>query len=417
MTGGKTEQSAYTTNIGDLAVISVCLVAPSLVLSPWSDMANFTDFPEYYGAAKLLTSGHFRDVYDIQTLGRVQNDVYPALSGRVIPLFLLPVLVWCLAPLAWLPFQVSLVVWTLFLCGALLTSFVLVARILGLNRRQRLWAAVLLGTSGPCLECIRLGQLGPLFLFGLMLWSYGMVNRKSLLSACGQAVFFLKPHIMLPLMIFDVGAGSFGVLLRTILIGATGTLCVLLMGGPATFWAYEQEIFSPSGRVYMGSITGPTLRGQLLRLKLPVTDGQIDMVSYAVYSAVLVATYFIARRYARQNHALFAMSTVVIPLSLAYVTHLQNYDLVLLFPGLLAPFALNRATSVMKAQKIVAALLILLLSLPVYILVHYVYVLPGGLVNPFFIGVSIWAVTSFFALRDSTVVETNTAADNAENPD
>jgi hypothetical protein len=388
----------------DVLVILICLVTPSLVLSPWSQMANFTDFPEYYAAAKLFAAGHFRDVYDIQAIGHMQNMVYADLHGRTIPLFLLPTLAWCLVPLAWMPFQVSLVVWTCFLCAVLLIAFLLVDRMMSLSRRQRLWTAALLGTSGPCLECIRISQPGPLLLLGLTVWVYGMVNRKSLLSACGQAVFWLKPHILLPLMLFDAGTKSFGVLARTCILGAVGSIFALLVGGPSTFEAYFSEIASSPARVFMGSVTGPTFRGQLMRLKLPLTDGVIDAISYAAYALVLAGTFMLARRCSRLEQRLIVVFAVVIPLSLAFVTHLQNYDLLLLFPGLVAPFVLpSKAGRSRNVQRIVSALLILLLSLPVYIFVHYFYVLPGGLVNPFFIGTIIWGAVSLLALKDSSV--------------
>jgi len=376
----------------DLLIILICLCAPAALLTPWNNLASATDFPNYYAAARMIASGHFATAYDVNMIGPLENQFFPDLKGRVLPFLLCPALAWCCLPLAALPYRQAFATWTVFLFASLVCAFFLFSHVFRLSRRERLWAAAILGTSGPCLETLRIGQPSTIFLLGLALLAYGLKNDRSLAAACGQSVFWLKPHILLPLIFFEAGRGLISIPTVTGLIGIGGIVVAVLLGGSGVINSYYHLLSSHQAQLYMGLSYGPTLRALLINL-LPGFGS--DLLVLAVYALVPIFAFLIGRIYQqRQTTLLLQLLAVVLPVSLVLSPHLHNYDLLLLFPGIVGVFAMRSSKSQVQSMRVVAGLLACLLSLPIYILGHYFYVLRGGVFNPFFIGTCIWAIVA-----------------------
>jgi len=366
----------------ELLVLLAGLCIPTAIVTPWNHLPVFTDFPEYYAGAKLIAAGRFPDVYSIPVLGSLENNLYPLLQGRVVALLLFPILSWCLAPLALLSYEAAFAVWMIILPLALVAALILFSNLFALTRKQRLWAAAILGTSGACLECLRIGQPAALYLLGLAILAYGIKNKKLSLAAVGQSVLWLKPHLLLPLVIFQVGAGLHVLVRSTLLIGAAGLLVAVLLGGGAVIETYYQLMTSQLVHLYMGTESGPTWRAQLLRIGVTGILG--DAMTYGAYALMLVLVFIIGKLHAGRSTFGMALFAGVVPLMLLFAPHLHNYDLVLLFPGLLCVFLSEFATPAMRRT---AGLVIGFLTAPVYVLIHYLYVVD---LNFFFIAVALW---------------------------
>lgn len=336
-----------------------------------------------------MLSGRFADVYNLSAMGTLQNQLCPSTQGRLLPLFLPPVLVWLCTPLAFLPYQLSFVIWTALLCVSLTLALLLIGRSFALSGRALIWAAAIFGASGPCMECIRVGQPSAFFLLGLAAAIHFWKEKKYSLVACGQSILWLKPHLLLPLLAFQAGCGSMRSWATTIAIGLAGFAISLLIGGSSVINSYCQMISSNQARQYMG-LNGPTLSRQLVGLGV-LNEAQIDAISLSFYALLLLAGYLIGKVQCSNQRQLVLLVSVLIPLALAFAPYLQNYDVILLLPGVLAVFKQEQSTREAKRMIALTAGIVSLFSLPVYVYVHYFYISKGGLFHFFFWSLCFWA--------------------------
>jgi alpha-1,2-mannosyltransferase len=371
----------------DAATVLICLVLPSALLIPWDSLSGATDFPNYYCAAKMLLQGQAGIAYDAVKLGAYENELLPALKGRIMPFLLFPVLAWIVSPLGLLPYGVAFVVWTVLLYGCLCAAFFIFARVFDLSRRERLWAAALLGASGPCLEAIRVGQLSCVLLLGLAGVAYGIKYRSLMPAGLSQAILWLKPHLLLPILLYEFGKKLWQLPAVTLSVGAASGLIALAVIGIPAMQEYFDSVSTPDfQQTYMGIAAAPTLRAQIMKL---APAAHIDGLVFVVYTVVAILAG-LAGLLLRRDF-LFTLFAVVLPAVLAFSPHLHNYDLILLFPGLLL---MIRTPAAPRALRICGGLMIVLLAIPVYLAVHYFYVLQLGLFNPFFIGMVVCAIVS-----------------------
>lgn len=100
------------------------------------------------------------------------------------------------APLAKLPYRVATVVWDTILLASMVGSAILLASIIEIPFIIIL--ALLTFLDG--VMSIGLGQIPPLFTFGIVLAAYGLVKRRAVLVIVGTALGMLEPHLGLPVL-------------------------------------------------------------------------------------------------------------------------------------------------------------------------------------------------------------------------
>jgi hypothetical protein len=372
-------------NLPHVAIILFCLVVPSLALTRWDNLSRASDFPNYYAAAKMIAAGKPKIAYDAVRLGELENQLVPALEGRVKPFLLFPVLSWIVTPLAFFPYHVALVVWTALLYAGLAAAFFVFANVFELKRMQRILAAAILGGSGPCLEAIRAAQPSSILLLGLAGVAYGIKHNRAFLAGCSQAIFLVKPHLLVPTLLYELGCRLYKIPAVTLVVSALCSIVSLVLIGLEAMQVYFSSVASPEFHAtYLRIIAAPTFRGQLARL-MPDTD--LGTIIYGTYALVAIAALVLGMK----RSGLRPLLTIVVPITLVFSPHLHIYDLLLLFPGIC--MLLCSPTTARSLRVLCAALIVLFLD-AVYIPVHYYYVLQGGPFNPFFWGVLMLAIAS-----------------------
>jgi hypothetical protein len=372
-------------NLPHVAIILFCLIVPSLALTRWDNLSRASDFPNYYAAAKMIAAGKPQIAYDAVKLGELENQLVPTLEGRVKPFLLFPVLSWIVIPLAFFPYQVALVLWTVLLYAALAVAFFVFANVIELKRVQRVLAAALLGGSGPCLEAIRAAQPSSLLLLGLAGVAYGIKYNRAAFAGLAQAIFLLKPHLLVPTIFYESGCRLYKTPAVTIAVAALCSVVSLLLIGLEAMQIYFSSVASPAFQsTYLRVIAAPTLRGQLTTL---MPDTNLDPVIYGSYILVAIAGFAVGMN----RSGLRPLLTIVVPLTLAFSPHSHVYDLLLLFPGICM---LLCSPETAKPLRVLCGVLVVLFVDAVYIPVHYYYVLQGGLINPFFWGMLTLALAS-----------------------
>jgi hypothetical protein len=143
------------------------------------------------------------------------------------------------------------------------------------------------------------------------------------------------------------------------------------------------------------------LRGQLLKFSLNYsTATQLAVLAYIL---LLIFTFFIGKKFNSKESASNLLFTVIIPLSLCLSLHLHNYDLLLLLPGIMLLISYPLSGRAHKVRLFIFAVMALVLISPIYVILHYFYVLRGGLINPFFWSTLTFAIGAFFIEKSRLV--------------
>ncbi len=367
-----------------LLVNLFCLIIPSLVLIPWRILAHTADFPFFYAAAKLILQGQASSIYDFNAINRLISQLVPELSGRANVFITFPAFAWVFCPFALVPYKSAFIVCTILSYLALIASFVMLSNAFSLSRMQRLWLALIIGFFGPLSEALRLGQLSCFLLLGLSLLAYGMKRKKPWLTVIGQSILWLKPHLLLPFLAFEIGSKSFAVPLRTCLIALAGLTFTLVLGGTDLLYKYVHLISAM--QIWVIPAAQPTLQGQLIKLLVP-SQWAIN-ISWIVYLSFLFASFYAGRTLKDHRESFDYLFGVILPWTLCLVPHLHNYDILLLAANA------ARAAKVFKFSKTAGLyanclnylniFAVFLFVLPVYVFVHYYYILRNSSINPFF---------------------------------
>ncbi|HEY9713405.1 MAG TPA: hypothetical protein V6C72_08035, partial [Chroococcales cyanobacterium] len=91
------------TLIPGLFALTAIAVTGWFVVAAFGSFGEISDLPEYYAPARMVLSGQGRDIYDLDKLGKVEQQIFPVMKDRVIGLYIPPQGMVMLVPLALLP--------------------------------------------------------------------------------------------------------------------------------------------------------------------------------------------------------------------------------------------------------------------------------------------------------------------------
>jgi len=216
-------------------------------------------------------------------------------------------------------------------------------------------------------------------------------KQKSASAIIGQALLWLKPHLLLPLLIFEINTPLVLLAIFTCLLGALGLVLSCLFGGVTIISNYIHLL--ASDEIYgnlLGLIYSPTLRGQLLKLSC---DQFIAIkITMIIYSFLLIFSLLMPKRIKLLNKDCSTAFTTIVPLTLCLAPHLHNYDLLLLIPSIVLLSSYSLTGFLFRLRLFIIGLMALVFIIPIYVALHYFYVLRGGLINPFFWTTLVYAI-------------------------
>jgi hypothetical protein len=376
----------------------VCAFMVSGSLRHFGDV---NDLPEYYAGAKLLLENHAGQIFQLQSFFEYEKELFPMLT-RGIGLFLPPLAVPLLAPIALLPLNLAPVLWTSILSVALVLAIFGLARYFGLQRQALAWLIGLTMLSGPACEGLRIGQLAPLLLFVLVAFMHFARAGKSVPAGVSLALLVLKPQQMFPLIIYLIGAKKFRVLSIAAGVVIALTLLSLPFFGMDGYMQYLKVVSDKANLFAMQPELNATIRGQVLRFtgygsNIPTIAGICALLGFTVFA------FLLGRRYKDDSRWLEAMMAGAMPLGLATSMHCHDYDLLLLIPGVVA---LARGTfNFGKWSPIVAAIAGAVFLQPFYAEIHYSYLKSGAPLNPHFIALFVAALICAWTVWKDGVIE------------
>lgn len=366
-----------------ITIISILFLYPTYRLVPWVDLKEVSDYFQYYAVSKLMQAGHYNLIYNISTMVNAEQALVPGSSHGYFPFLIPPLFSWIFFPLAYFSFAISMYAWTIFLAAITIIAFLVLCKESSIKNKSKLWAAALLATSGPYLEAIRLGQLAPFLLLGLVLLYMGLKRSNRLFATVGQSIFWLKPQLLLPLLCFQSKFDTIKTTLFVLASALVGLVISCTIAGPSIIVNYLNLLTNKDVQsTFLGITYGPTLRGQLLKFSIDYDIA--TKTAFIFYLLLLVLAFLLRKRCDKISGRTNLIFTSLVPLALSLSPHLHNYDLLLLFPGLLLLSTYELSGFFSRLRNGIVFLSILCFISPVYTYLHYFYVLRNGLINPFF---------------------------------
>lgn len=368
-----------------LAAICAIALAGYLLIGSLKFFGALNDFPQYHATARLIAAGKAAEVYDTASLLATERMLHPDLQ-RPVALFVPPPAALLFLPIALLPASAAFAGWMLVLVASFIGALYLIARMNALPLVGIAWLIAATLMFGPTFEALRIAQPATIMLLALSLACGFGASGKNFLAGLCLGVLLLKPQELLPIAIFLVGARQWRVIGGLASVAAVLTAFSIPVFGLSGYQNYLQLLADPTSADLMQSSINPTVRGQLalvFEIDSPVTKyGALAALAIA-YLGCLWAGIRWARTPLQSGNPFQTVLTVIVPVALVTAWHCHDYDLVLLIPGLVAAFLQGQ-----REQKALPPLLIILGSLPfmlpIYIPLHYFYLLKGGVVNPYF---------------------------------
>lgn len=358
---------------------------------------SLNDFPQYHAAARLMAQGKAAEVYDTASLLAMERALHPDLQ-RPVAMFVPPPAALLFLPIAIFPEWAAFGAWTALLSIALAGTLYILKREMQIPAAGFGWLIAAVVFFGPTFEALRISQPATIMLFALTLaWVMARRGRNFYAGLC-LGMLLLKPQELIPLGLFLLGARQWKMIGGLAAVTAVLTVISLPVFGAAGYHNYVQLIMDPTSADFMQSSINPTVRGQLATLfeiDSPVTKyGALAGMALA-YISCLVAGAKSQMVGAKSRHAesFYVMLTAAVPIGLVTAWHCHFYDLVLAIPGLVAMFMAAN-----QRQKAVVPLLLILGSLPfmvpIYVPLHFTYLLRGGLINPYFILLAVYSAAA-----------------------
>jgi len=369
-----------------------------------SHVNEVSDLPEYALAGILFLEGRGAELYDVRQISAAREQMFPEVRHREFGFLGPPPSLPIMAPLALCPWPILTVLWILILSASAVGSYVICLRLFGsfgFIGNLFWWSGLML--SGPLFEALHIGQMSPLFLFALTAWAKAMRSGMVVPAAFALAFFVLKPHLAVPLGLFLLGAGRYRAVTVTCAIVAALGLIALAVDGPSVYVAYAKLMSE------LGSNTAPiqpelcaTVLGQLMRM--PGMDNtQAELVARLVAVFAWIGCFLWGRVMKQSPGWLDAGLIVVVPLTLVTSLHSHFYDVLLLLPSLMACFRTKWAGSSPLVLRVAIVIGLALFTIPIYALIHYQYLLKGGVINPYFLALfayAIWVAAAAWKFRE-----------------
>jgi hypothetical protein len=362
-----------------------------LILLSTRAFGQISDLPEYYAPAKLVLDGHGASAFTLAGLGDAQHRLFPSMGSRIVPLFVPPLGLTLLSPIALIPETAIAYVWKLVLVLSLVASICLLRKSFELNYKQTCYLIAAISLSDACYEALRIDQLAPILLLSYAATIYCLQRNYDIPAGLWLCLIILKPQQFLPFLAYLAGTKR----VRPLIVCGIGFLLLTVVAyfqiGQNGFANYTTLVSSPSSIQYMQPELTPTLRGQLLKL-FPSAASTIFSITSVAYFASIAFSFCWGLRYSRHPKSLLIGVLTVMPLALVSSLHCHNYDLLLLIPSILVIFS---DVVVLFGSPIKLAVIFggITFMLPLAIIIHYDYLLKGGQFNPWFFQLMILAIS------------------------
>jgi hypothetical protein len=301
----------------------VCLVAGIYAFSIDNKSVTGRDFIQYWAAERQLIQG--ANPYDVGAIFRLEKalgmeDNTPKISMSP------PVAFFYVLPLGYLDAKPALIVWLLVMLGLTGISTWLLWMIFG-RRDTRLH--LLAFAFPPTLSCLMAGQLGILFLLGVVLFLY-LHKTRPWLAGAALLPCALKPHLFLAcivvLLLWSARRRKFQVVGGFLI--ALAASCALTLSVDRNIWMQYRQLLQ-SARIM--DVFLPTV-GVALRFLIDRHDKWIEFLPVAIGCAWSAWFYWTRRdRWEWTDQGM-----LVLLVSVACSPYSWYSDQALLFPAILA---------------------------------------------------------------------------------
>ena len=312
------------------------LASTAIFFVPPGDLVP--DYLAHWTGGRMVLDGRAGELYDASAQLDVQVGALGPTSG--LSWFVSPPFVALLyAPLALLPFTVSLLVWKLLSLALLLIALHL-ARPLAPACLQQRWRLVVLAVAAaePTFSALANGQQTGLV---LLLWVAGsrlLVARREVAGGAVLALLLVKPQLVFLVPVVLLARGQ-----RRALAGFTATALVLLgasalVDGGRGLQVWSGLIASEAYRhgVQVGQSGKMQGVGALLISVLPPSaSGASEIVGFLAAAVVVVVLLLRLRRRHREGWSVTTVWAAVAATTVVASPHLLDYDLLLLLPAAL----------------------------------------------------------------------------------
>jgi hypothetical protein len=367
-------------------LIAICAIV-GLVVLLWSAQYAFgkiSDFPEYYAAAKMIIEGKAPSIYVVSEIAKVQQNLFPVLEKRFIPIYIPPPALIFFIPIGLIGLPLAIYVWKSLLVLSLIGSVIFLQRALLLSYKQTCYLIAGVALSHACFEMLRIDQIAAFILLAFSAAVHFLQRKQDITAGLALSIMILKPQYIIPFLVYLIGLRCWRPVIMFACVGILLTVISYFVFGNTGFANYIALLKLPESTLYMQPELMPTLRGQLLRLA-PSLSKEILYVSIAVFMSVAICSYFCGADNRNKNKNILWAVLITMPLTLITSLHCHSYDLLLLIPAILIIF-MDTIIKFSPAFKLVIILGGIVFLIPLAIYIHYYYYLmQAGLINIWFL--------------------------------
>lgn len=388
-----------TVAVSVLAALSVgaCAFLVRLSLDHFNEIS---DIGEFAVVARLMAEGRGSDVYDIEALAQARRRYFPSMRERGIGVYCPPPALPLMLPLALVPPRALPAFWLCVQVSLACLAADLIRRAFSLSLRNALWLVAVLAFSGPLFESLRIGQLSTVLLLSVSGASLFLRRGQPAMAGAALALFVLKPQEAVGLLLYFCGCKRWPVVALFAGLVSVLTIGAFLLVGAEGFLSYARLIANLEGNSnYMVPEISPTLRGQILRLG--GADGTLALPAGQLFAALgALACFLLGRRFAARSDWWLAGIMAALPIGLASTLFFHFYDLLILAPSAVALLSGCSRIPGSRLARAAVFLGLVLTSIPLYLWLHFFWILRGGSANPYFLALAFYAsAAAMLALR------------------
>ena len=358
------------------------------------DLYKPTDFSIFYTAGRIADTGRYDLIYDIETQRATRQDFLgvPLETTKILPFNHPPLFVPLLQIITDDNYMASYWRWALVIAIFLVAAMIV---FMSLLRKEKMeaghrWLLILACVLFyPLFVSFFRGQDSVIVLLGVMLWMYGLVTGRDLLSGAGLALAVLRPQIALMLAIpflfrrrkvwwWFCGFASLLALYSLLLVGWNGVRDFFILIGISAqgegFEMYQQAMLN--------------FTGLALRFFPQVNLNIIHAVAWGLFCASLAG---LSIWWKISPEIRLRQIVIAVTLSVFVAPHLHYHDLTLL----LVP-CLGVGLAALRANKLTIEDVAGLLTLVSFSLMISVFWTPILNILPYlWMAALVWAVLKY----------------------
>jgi hypothetical protein len=304
------------------------IILARLVASPWS--IRQVDYVAIYPAGYIARYEGLSSVYDMKMQQRIQDAaISPLKLASLYPYNHPPYLVPILRLVTTSDYIASFYRWLVILLIFHLLSLMFLAglfRWLGWPRKD-VWLLAVAGLFFyPIFGAYLKGQDSAFVLFGVSVWSFGVLTGKDRLAGLGLGLVAMRPQVALVLALpflfkrrkvwwWFVGWGAILLMYFYLLIGWNGVM------------EFTQTLFLSAAGKGIDVNAMPTLMGALVR-SIPAIPAQtLNLIGYSGY---VLALLFLCLVWLKSHEITARQVGLAVLISIVFSPHLHVHDLSLL---------------------------------------------------------------------------------------